>query len=101
MFKIKSDPTFDASITFVGQGREQKLNVTFRHKTRTEYLELFQSVGDDQQLAEAVFSILEKWDADAPLSVESIRLLMEHQLGAGWAILHGYGEALSVARKGN
>ncbi|HKN46064.1 MAG TPA: phage tail assembly chaperone [Propionibacteriaceae bacterium] len=100
MFKIIPDPTFDATLTLIGQGKEQKLNVTFRHKTKSEYQAMFEAK-DDDELAANVVSIIEKWDADAPVSVESVKSLLEHQLGAGWAILHGYGEALMVARKGN
>lgn len=102
MFKIQSDPTFDAKLTITGQGREQVLNVTFRHKTRTEYMALLQSIADAKMdTADAVVSLVEKWDADAPLGVESVRALQDQQPGAEWAILTGYGEALAVARKGN
>ena len=34
MFQIKQNPTFDANITFTGQGREQTLAVTFKAKPR-------------------------------------------------------------------
>src|SRR5690348_562611 len=102
MFSIKANPTFDASLTIVGQGREQQLNVTFKHKPRKEYLDLLEKVGKgDVSVADALLSLIAKWDADAELSAESIESLQESQPGADWAILSGYGEALAVARKGN
>lgn len=102
MFKIKADPTFDACLTIKGQGREQKLNVTFRHKTRTEYANLLQEIAAEKiDVADAILSLIEKWDADLDLSRESIQLLQDHQPGSDWAIITGYGDALTVARKGN
>ena len=102
MFKIKADPTFEASITVVGQGREQKLSMTFRHKTRTEYADLVQSVADGKKaIDEVLLELIEKWDADMDLNKDSLKLLHEHQPGSDWAILIGYGEALAVTRKGN
>lgn len=105
MFKIKADPTFDASLTIVGQGREQVLNVTFRHKTHTEYSDLLLKLADPKKnkmdTADAILQLVEKWDADADLTRENIVALREEQPGADWAIITGFGEALTVARKGN
>jgi hypothetical protein len=102
MFKLKADPTFNASLTIVGQGREQKLNVTFRHRSRAEYLAMLDKLSKGEiDAADALLDILEKWDADADLTRENILLLQENQPGADLAILQGYGEALAVARKGN
>ena len=102
MFKIKAEPTFDASITIVGQGREQKLNVTFRHMPLADYVALLDNVSrGEKTVAEAVIDVVEKWDADAELSTATIAVLQEQQPGADWAILSSYGDALKVARKGN
>ena len=102
MFKIEANPTFDAVLTLAGQGREQKLNVTFRHKTRSDYIEMLEAIqGGKLSAADALLQVMEKWDADAPLNAESVKALQENQPGADWAILTGYGDALAVARKGN
>lgn len=102
MFKIAAEPTFDAGLTIVGQGREQKLNVTYRHKPRADYLALLEAVSKgDKTVSAAILEVVAKWDADAELSAKSIELLQDQQPGADWAILSGYGEALAVARKGN
>lgn len=102
MFRIKPDPTFDATLTIVGQGREQKLSVTFRHKTRTEYAEMLKAIGEGKlDPADAILDVVAKWDADADLTRENVKALIEHQPGSEWAILAGYGDALTVARKGN
>ena len=102
MFHIKAEPTFDACLTIVGQGREQKLNVTFRHKTRTEYSDMLEEMAEGKmEVADALLALLDKWDADADLNRENIVALQEHQPGVDWAIITAYGEALKVARKGN
>lgn len=102
MFKIKADPTFDCQIKITGQGREQVLNVTFRHKTRTEYSNILQEMADGKKTsADAIIEIVEKWDADMDIDATSVKMLEEHQPGADWAIITAYGEALTVARKGN
>jgi hypothetical protein len=102
MFKIAANSTFDASLTIVGQGREQKLNVTFRHKMQDDHLAMLEKISSGELKTEdAILDIVEKWDADAELSAESIKLLQQQQPGADWAILSGYGQALAVARKGN
>lgn len=102
MFKIKADPTFDACLTIVGQGREQKLNVTFRHKTRSEYSDMLEEMAAGKlDVADALLDLLDKWDADAELGKESVKALQEQQPGVDWAIITAYGDALKVARKGN
>ncbi|ANN66471.1 phage tail assembly chaperone [Bordetella bronchialis] len=101
-FQVKANPTIDATITIVGQGREQKLTVTFRHKTRSEYTTIIQKVIEASgQDADIAVQILESWDADVPLDVAGLKLLEEHQPGAVRAILEAYGEALSVGRRKN
>ena len=105
MFKINAEPTFEAALTIVGQGREQVLNVTFRHKTHTQYSDLLLKLADPKKskldTADVVLELVEKWDADAELTKENVVKLRENQPGADWAIITGFGEALTVARKGN
>lgn len=102
MFKINAEPTFDATLTIVGQGREQQLKVTFRSKTRSDYVAMLENISKNEiDVVDALLSIIEKWDADAELSTASIKQLQEQQPGCDWAILTGYGNALGVARKGN
>lgn len=101
MFKIKADPTFPGSIKIVSMGREQTLNVTFRAKTRTEYLALLDTARDDGGEVDMFLSIVEKWDADMPLDKASAQVLNDHQPGALWHVITAYGEALLAARKGN
>jgi Domain of unknown function (DUF1789). len=102
MFHINAKPTFDADLVFTGQGREQTLHVTFKHKTRTEYLAMLEKIRDDKlSVADALLSIVEKWDADEKLSAASIAKLQDQQPGIDFAIITGYGDALAVARKGN
>lgn len=102
MFKIKANPTFDATVVIVGQGREQKLNLTYRHIPRSEYADMLKAMADEKMESEdAILKLVEKWDADGELNSETIKLLCDHQPGADWAIIVGYADAMTVARKGN
>ena len=102
MFKIEADPTFEAAITIIGQGREQTLNVTFKHKTRAQYLSWLETLRNEEgAIAKAVLEIVQRWDADAPLGIDSILALQDEQPGADLAIIDAYGQALLVARRKN
>lgn len=102
MFTIKAPESFEATLTIVGQGREQKLGLTFRHKTKSAYLQMIEDIRDEKlSPADAIVEIVIKWDADVEFSKESVTLLQENQPGSDWAIITGYGDALGVTRKGN
>jgi hypothetical protein len=102
MFKVKAPETFAATLTMKGQGREQKLKLVYRHRQRSAYAELMKDLADGKKdTAQAILELVESWEADAELDVETLRALAEDQPGTDWAILTGYGEALAVARKGN
>lgn len=102
MFKINANPTIDATLEIIGQGRKQQLAITFRHMTADAYSELLGKIGNsDIDAATAIMQLVEKWDADSDLSIESIKQLQQQQPGADWAIISGFSEALKVERKGN
>lgn len=102
MFKIKPDPTFDASVTIVGQGREQKLECTFNHMSRSEYTAMLEAMAKGElETADALLKVVHSWNADGDLTRENVQALCDLQPGADWAIITGYGDALTVARKGN
>jgi hypothetical protein len=102
MFKIQANPTIDAKLTLIGQGREQVLELTFKHSTRSDYLQLLSDVREEKRKPEdALASLIEKWNADMAVSADAMKALDEHQPGALMAILNAYGDALVVARKGN
>lgn len=101
-FKIKANPTFGATLTITGQGREQQLKLVFRHKRKAEYAErLSDIVKGTAQPVDVVLELIESWEAEADLSRETLLELEEEQPGSVWAILNGYGDSLAVARKGN
>ncbi len=102
MFDVKPPETFKATLTIVGQGREQKLPVVFRHKTRTEYADLLKEVAEGKVAdVDAVMALVDSWDANADLDAATLKALDDSQPGSLWAIVTGYGQALGVARKGN
>lgn len=101
-FIIKANPAIEASITITGQGRTQKLNVTFRHKTKDEYDELMAQLRDGKiATAELLLALVERWDADMPLEEASIQVLRQHQPGADLAIVQAYNQALQVELEKN
>lgn len=102
MFKLKPDPTFDATLTIVGQGKEQKLECTFNHMARSEYAAMLEAMSKgEMDAAAAILKVIAKWNVDADLTKENVKALCDLQPGADWAIITGYGDALTVARKGN
>lgn len=105
MFKIQPNPTFDASVTIVSHGEEQKLNLTFRAKTVKEYQALLASIDKAKDAAagmvDAFLALVEKWDADMELGKEAVQALHDHRPGAVWKIIEAYGEQMIAARKGN
>lgn len=102
MFDVKAPETFEATLTIVGQGREQKLPVVFRHKTRQDYSDLLAKVSEGKvKDVDAVLDLVESWQANADLTAETLKALDDAQPGALWAIVTGYSHALGVARKGN
>jgi hypothetical protein len=102
MFTVKANPTFEATLTIVGQGREQKLKLVFRHQTKEQYQDMFKRLQDKEiDWGDMVLEVVESWDADIDLDKAGVTLLQEHQQGADIAIITGYGEALKVERKKN
>lgn len=102
MFKIAAEPTFEATLNIVGQGREQELKVTYKHMKRTEYQALVKSIqSGETTAADAVLQLVVAWDADAEFSQSSLKELIDNQPGIEWALITGFGEAFTVARKGN
>lgn len=97
MFEIENQPTFPGSITIKSLGREQKMEVTFRAKTRDEYKALI-----DEKTGEEIFlELVESWNAKIPLTKEGVAKLENHQPGAVWCVIGYYGEQLRAAREGN
>ncbi|MET0332550.1 MAG: phage tail assembly chaperone [Dyella sp.] len=102
MFIVKAPETIPATLTIQGQGREQKLKLVYRHYTREARADLLEQLqkGDITPPA-LVMKLVESWEADVELDTAGITLVMEHQPGIEWAIIHGYNDALTVTRKGN
>jgi len=97
MFEIEQQPTFPGSIKIKSLGRVQTMEVTFRAKTRDEY----QALVKDKTGEEVFLELVEKWDANIPLSKEGVQKLEQHQPGAVWAVIGYYGEQLLAVREGN
>ncbi|AUI05873.1 MULTISPECIES: phage tail assembly chaperone [Stenotrophomonas] len=102
MFQVKAPESFKSTLTIVGHGREQKLNLTYRHLSVADYASLLERLGDDTlSVAQAILDIVMDWDADVALDTAGVELALQQQAGLDGAIIGGYTQALQVARKGN
>ena len=102
MFKVKAPETFDATLTITGQGREQKLKLTYRHLLKDAYKALVDKLSAGELTpAQVILDMVSEWDADVALDTEGVELALQHQIGLDTAIIHGYAQAIQVARKGN
>lgn len=97
MFEIEHQPTFPGSIKIKSFGRVQTLEVTFRVKTRDEFLALVKEKTGE----EAFLELVEKWNAKAPLDKDSVAKLEQSQPGTCWVVVNHYGEQMVAAREGN
>lgn len=101
-YQVKANPTFPASLTLVGQGRKQKLNLVFKHKSQDERETLFKQLeaGEIDEI-DILLEVTESWDADVGLDRAGLTLLEQQQPSATFAILKGYGMALQVSLEKN
>jgi hypothetical protein len=99
MFQVKAPESFKSTLTIVGHGREQKLNLTYRHLSAADYASLLERLGDDTlSVAQAILDIVVDWD-DVALDTAGVELALQQQAGLDGAIIGGYTQALQVARK--
>lgn len=102
MFKVKAPEVFEATLTIVGQGREQKLKLKYRHLLKDAYKALVEKLaGGEITAAQVILDMVSEWDADVDLDTEGVELALQHQIGLDTAIIHGYAQSIQVARKGN
>jgi hypothetical protein len=102
-FKIKANPTFPATIKIRAPGGEvQELGVVFRHKRKDDVLSFFADASEKNRTdVDCILDLVESWDADEPLSAESVADLMQNYAGAAAAIFQAYMTELVSARLGN
>ena len=102
MFEVKAPETIPTTITISGQGREQKLALVYRSKTRDEYQAMLDKLrAGEASMVDLLLELVDSWEASVPLNREGLLLLQQHQPLCDYAILVGYGDAHTVARKGN
>ena len=102
-FKIKPNPTFPATVKIRAPGGEvQDLGVVFRHKRRDDVPLFFSDASEKERSdVDCILDIVESWDADEPLSAESIADMMQNYAGASAAIFRAWMDELLTARLGN
>ncbi|WP_313171466.1 phage tail assembly chaperone [Stenotrophomonas sp.] len=102
MFKVKAPEKIDTTLTIAGQGREQKLKLIYRHMLKDEYKALVEKLAAGEITpTQAILDMVSSWEADVELDTAGVDLALQHQIGLDTAIIHGYAQAVQVARKGN
>ena len=103
MFKIKANPTFPATVKIRAPGGEvQDLQVVFRHKRKDEVLAFFTEASDKGRSdVDCILDLIESWEADTPLSKDSVTDLIQNYASASAAIFQTYMTELVTARLGN
>lgn len=102
MFKVKAPEAIKASLTIVGHGREQKLNLTYRHMTQEAYSAVLgRLAGQEITSTQAILDMVIEWDADVDLDTAGVDEALQQQIGLDAVIITGYAQAIQVARKGN
>lgn len=103
MFKIKANPTFPATVKIrVPGGEFQELKVTFRHKRKDEVKDFFATASEKERSdVDCLLDLIESWEADQPLSSDSLAELMQNYPSAAHSIFSAYMQELIDARLGN
>lgn len=101
-FIIKGNPVIETTVTITGQGRTQKLELAFRHKTDDEYRALMAKVEKGKLTSGGLLlELVARWNADMPLDESGVNALRQHQPGADLAIVQAYNRALQVELEKN
>ena len=103
MFKIKANPTFQATVKIRAPGGEvQELPVVFRHKGKGETQAFFDEAKEKNKTdADCILELIESWEADAELSADSVNDLQQNYPNPAHDIFNCYLESLFLARLGN
>lgn len=102
-FKIKASPSFHAKVKIRAPGGDVlELPVVFRHKRRDDVQVFFREAAEQSKPdADCILELVESWDADLPLSRESVIELMQEYPSAPACIFDTYMSELLEARLGN
>jgi hypothetical protein len=113
-FKIVADPTFKAKVGIpLAGGGEEKVEFTFRHRTRSVLAEWIKGLdpkeGDAEASEEAkrvtdidrVLEMAVGWELAEEFNAQNVGILLDNYLGASVAIFHTYLSELARNRLGN
>lgn len=103
MLKINPNPQFEAQVKLTEPGSDTpaQVTMTFKYKSRKEFLE-FSSWVEGKKWAEALPEIIADWKGiDAECTPENIALLVENYMPAGLEIWAAYQDALVESRVKN
>lgn len=103
MFKIEANPTFPAVVKIRAAGGAMlELNVVYRHKKTNEVHQYFADAAEQGKPdVDCILELVESWDADKPLSKDSVLELMQNFSRAPKAFFSTYLDELIQARLGN
>ena len=102
--KKNPNPTFSATVEIPVPGEKaEKVNFTFRHKSKSEYKKFIESCVDRDD-AESTLEIVADWkltDVFGEVTKDSLTALYEAYPGAPGAVFTGYVKGLHQGRVGN
>jgi hypothetical protein len=96
-FKLKPDPTFNASVPMPVPGSEPaEIFCTFRHRSREEMAKLVEDRPED---ADFVMAMLTGWDLEDEFSRDNVERLLGNYQAAAIAISKVYFAELQKGRR--
>lgn len=100
--KLIADPTFTAKVAIpVAGGDPVDVEMTFKHRTRDEFMEHAKASAKYKDDTELVMSVAVGWGLDDAFNAANVKLLVQNHHGSAQAIASAYVNELTKARLGN
>lgn len=100
-FKLEASPTFKAKVSIpVPGGKAEKVEFTFRHRTRKEFLAWLSTI-ENKEDPDIVLDVASGWELEDPFDREHIEKMCENFMGSAKAVLDVYLAENAGARLGN
>lgn len=100
-FTLNPAPTFKAKVDIpVPGGRTEKVEFTFRHRTREEFVRWLEE-SDSKEPHVLILEVACGWELAEPFDEESVKVLLANYIGSLPAVMETYIRELSGRREKN
>jgi len=117
--KLNPNPTFNRKLTFTADGSEEEINLKCRHKSRTEFNELWDEhraaqpkppddAPDDIDIRKTIdwqvdlfMQLVDGWDIEAEFNRDNVRALLNNYFDFYGSFVESYTKGLMRAKLGN